>query len=156
MKILFVCLGNICRSPLAEGIMRDKISKAGLSGSIYVDSAGFEPFHQGDSADTRAIKVARDHGIDLSAHRARLFNYDDFKNFDLIYVMDRHNYRDVMNMAREDSDSQKVDYLLNAVNPGSNAAVPDPWYGNYQDFEHTYQLLDKATEGLLKALTKSV
>jgi protein-tyrosine phosphatase len=152
MKLLFVCLGNICRSPLAEGIMKHKLKKEGLSASVFVDSVGFEPFHQGDYPDARAIKVARNHGIDISDHKARLFEVSDFDDTDRIFVMDRSNYRDVMKMARNDKDKKKVDFLLNILNPGSDLPVPDPWYGNQQDFETTYQTLDQALTKLLESL----
>ena len=156
MKILFVCLGNICRSPLAEGILRDKINKAGLQDKVTVDSVGFEPFHQGDSPDNRAIRVAREHGIDIKDHRARLFTVEDFDQSDLIYVMDRNNYSDVLAMVRDQEDINKVDYIMNVLRPGSDAAVPDPWYGYQQDFERTYQLLDTATTALLDDLKESI
>lgn len=155
MKLLFVCLGNICRSPLAEGIMRQKLEQAGLNKKIMVDSVGFEPFHKGDPPDHRAIRVAKNHGIDISTHRARLFTEYDFEDFDKIYVMDSNNYHDVMSVVRNEEDKRKVDYLMNSIRPGSNAPIPDPWYGNQEDFEHTYRLLDKATDKILNDLLNS-
>jgi protein-tyrosine phosphatase len=146
MKILFVCLGNICRSPLARGIMADKIDKLGLDAET--DSAGFESFHRGEPADPRSIAVAAAHGIDLSHHVARMFTVKDFDHFDRIYVMDRNNFDDVMNLARDSEDEQKVDFILNLVHPGENRQVPDPWYGGRANFEKTYQLLDEACERL--------
>lgn len=150
MKILFVCLGNICRSPLAEGIFRDKVRKSGLSNQIEMDSVGFEPFHQGDPPDSRAQSVARSHGIDISAHRARLFTPQDFDHYDKIYVMDRYNYQDVMDVVRNDEDQKKVDFIMNLIYPGTNATVADPWYGGAEGFETTFKQLDEATQVLLE------
>ena len=146
MKILFVCLGNICRSPLAAGIMADKIKKYGIH--VEVDSAGFESFHRGDPADQRSIAVAKTHGIDLNGHTARMFTARDFDHYDRIYVMDRTNYNDVMGLARDSSDEQKVDYILNLVTPGENRQVPDPWYGGKEGFEKVYRMLDEACDQL--------
>jgi protein-tyrosine phosphatase len=146
MKILFVCLGNICRSPLAEGIMADKARKHHLN--VEVDSCGFETFHRGDPADPRSAAVAAAHGIDLSNHVARMFNVRDFDNFDLIYVMDRSNYQDVMGVARDRQDEEKVDFILNLLTPGENRPVPDPWYGGKEGFEKVFQMLDLACEAL--------
>ncbi len=139
-----VCLGNICRSPLAEGIMRAKTEKYKLS--LQVDSAGFEPFHTGDSPDFRAIKVANKHGIDISGIRSRLFRKTDFEVFDRIYVMDSGNYNDVQSAAANKTQMLKVDYILNAAYPGTNKPVPDPYYGGDDGFEKTFQMLDAAIE----------
>jgi protein-tyrosine phosphatase len=148
MKILFVCLGNICRSPLARGIMAHKADRLGLD--VETDSAGFESFHRGDPADPRSVAVAAAHGIDLSDHVARMFTVKDFESFDRIYVMDRNNYEDVINLARDNNDEQKVDFILNLVHPGENRQVPDPWYGGKDNFEKTYKLLDEACEQLAR------
>lgn len=150
MKILFVCLGNICRSPLAKGIMDDKIAKLGLDAET--DSAGFESFHRGDPADRRSIHVASIHGIDLSEHTARLFSARDFDHFDRIYVMDRNNYEDVLRLARNHQDKQKVDFILNLVTPGENHPVPDPWFGGKDHFEKTYRMLDHACDRLAQEI----
>ncbi|HRY32207.1 MAG TPA: low molecular weight protein-tyrosine-phosphatase [Bacteroidales bacterium] len=154
--MLFVCLGNICRSPMAEGLMRHKIMHAGLGRQVQVDSAGFESFHFGDPPDARAMAVCRQHGIDISSHRARPFRPEDFDVHEMIYVMDSNNYTDVIAVSRNQSDRAKVDFLMNAVNPGSKAAVPDPWYGGRQDFEKVYCLLDEATDCLLKLITRKL
>jgi protein-tyrosine phosphatase len=150
MKILFVCLGNICRSPLAKGILADKIK--GLHLDIEVDSCGFESFHRGDPADARSVAVAAAHGIDLSDHRARMFTARDFDQFDRIYVMDRSNYNDVMGVARDTADEQKVDFILNLSAPGENRPVPDPWYGGKENFEKVYRMLDEACDILVKEI----
>jgi protein-tyrosine phosphatase len=144
MKILMVCLGNICRSPMAEGIMQAKIEKYKLDAEV--DSAGFESFHTGDAPDFRAIRVMKQHGIDISGQRARLFRASDFDDFDRIYVMDSGNFNDVKSKAKDGNQMKKVDYILNISHPGSNKPVPDPYYGGEQGFERTYQLLDAATE----------
>jgi len=150
MKILMVCLGNICRSPMAEGIMQAKIKKYNLD--VQVDSAGFEPYHTGDAPDFRAVRVMKQHGIDITGQRSRLFRKSDFAVFDRIYVMDSGNYQDVKAAATNMDQIRKVDYLLNASYPGTNKAVPDPYYGGDQGFEKTYQLLDSAIEQITIAL----
>lgn len=150
MKILFVCLGNICRSPMAEGILLDRINKDGLQETWEADSAGFEPFHNGDAPDNRAIYTAGKKGVDLSSLRARLFHPDDFDRFDKIYVMDHKNYRDVIGRARNLDDQKKVDYILNIINPGKNQTVTDPWYGDIRDFEIVYNQLEKAIDLLVR------
>jgi protein-tyrosine phosphatase len=152
MQILFVYLGNICRSPLAEGILKDKLNKLKQGHRHHVDSVGFERFHRGDNPDPRSIQVARKYGIDISAHVARLFETTDFDRYDLIYVMDHSNYANVMEMARDDQDRQKVDFIMNLLQPGKNLPVPDPWYGGMKNFEEVYQLLDKATDKLSEIL----
>ena len=144
MKILMVCLGNICRSPLAEGIMQQKIDSFGIEAEV--DSAGFEAFHTGDAPDERAIKVARKNGIDISGYRARIFQPADFDRFDRIYVMDDKNFSDVMQVARNERDRLKVDFILNALYPGQNDVVPDPYYGKTSDFEAVFDLLNQATD----------
>lgn len=144
MKILMVCLGNICRSPMAEGIMQAKIEKYKLD--VEVDSAGFEPYHSGDAPDFRATRIMKQHGIDISGQRSRLFRAADFDVFDRIYVMDSGNFNDVKSMSENVNQMQKVDYILNISHKGSNKPVPDPYYGGEQGFEKTYQLLDSAIE----------
>lgn len=154
MKILFVCLGNICRSPMAEGIMLKKINDFNLEDKFEVDSAGFEPFHNGDPPDNRAIETAEKFGVDLKPLRARLFRSDDFDHFDMIYVMDHKNYRDVVGCARNKKDQLKIDYLMNVLEPGKNLTVPDPWNGDNRDFEKVFNILDKAVNKLLSIKPK--
>lgn len=150
MRILFVCLGNICRSPLAEGIFNHKANQLGLN--VEADSAGFERFHRGDPADSRSVNVARAHGIDLSGHIARMFTVRDFDQYDRIYVMDSTNYNDVMGVARDSNDESKVDYIMNLMYPGENRPVPDPWYGGKEGFEKVFQMLDQACDALIKEI----
>ncbi len=145
-----VCLGNICRSPLAEGILKHKAKKEKLN--IIVDSAGFEPYHVGDPPDIRSQKIAQAHGIDIAKQRARLFKYDDFKNFDKIYVMDENIYDLVMNMAKTNQDKNKVDFLLNLLVPNQNLSIPDPYYDNINGFENTYNLINKACDKLIEKI----
>ena len=124
--------------------MRSKIEKYNLQAEV--DSAGFESFHTGDAPDFRAVRVMKNHGIDISAQRSRLFKKSDFDLFDRIYVMDKVNYRDVKSIANQAFQMEKVDFILNILNPGKNDPVPDPYYGGDAGFERTYQLLDMATE----------
>jgi protein-tyrosine phosphatase len=149
-KILMVCLGNICRSPLAAGVLRKKLLEKGIDASV--DSAGFEPYHIGEEPDARTIEIAKKHNIDISSHSMRLFRVDDFDIYDRIFVMDQRNLRDVLYIARNDADRKKVDYLMNQVNPGKNQIVPDPYYGDIADFEKAYRLMDEACEKIADSL----
>lgn len=150
MKVLFVCTGNICRSPLAEGILREKFNSLGIHG--FVDSAGFEAFHIGDMPDERARKVAREHGFSISDHSARLFTVGDFDHFDRIYVMDSGHYQQVMRLTRTDDDRAKVDFVMNAVYPGKNIPVEDPYYNGYGAFEKVFLQLDSACEKIAESV----
>ncbi|WP_406684146.1 low molecular weight phosphotyrosine protein phosphatase [Seonamhaeicola sp. MEBiC1930] len=138
-KILMVCLGNICRSPLAEGILKSK-----LSSEFKVDSAGTANYHTGSQPDKRSIAVARKHGLDISNLRGRQFTIHDFDTFNFIYVMDESNYQNVINLARNQEDIDKVEMILNLVYPDKNYDVPDPYYGGNQGFENVYNMLDEA------------
>lgn len=148
IKVLFVCTGNICRSPLAEGILRKKFNEHGIQG--YTDSCGFESFHVGDSPDHRAQKVASKYGIDISGHRARLFSTHDFDRFDNIFVMDRTHFAQVLRQARNNDDREKVDYILNVAFPGRNEEVMDPWYHDIKAFESVYKQLENACSILVQ------
>jgi protein-tyrosine phosphatase len=150
MNILFVCTGNICRSPLAEGILRQKFEDFHISGEI--DSAGFEPFHRGDPADPRAIRVAREHGSDITGHRARLFSVEDFDRFDKIYVMDNYHYQNVRLLARNPEDTEKIEFVMNIVHPGQNRHVPDPYYESYETFRLVYLQLETVCSVLASSL----
>ena len=144
IKILFVCTGNICRSPLAEGILREKFRKNNVTAEV--DSCGFESFHVGDPPDSRAQEVARKRGIDLSTHRARLFTIDDFDKFDYIYVMDTSHFTKINRLARDESDMLNVDFMLNVLSPGKNFDVEDPWYHDIKAFEKVFLQLDEACD----------
>lgn len=145
-----VCLGNICRSPLAAGVLRKKLEEHGIT--ARVDSAGFEPYHIGEGPDSRAFEIAKKYGIDLSGHSMRLFRKEDFDIYDRIYVMDQRNLRDVLFLARTDADKNKVDYLMNALNPKKNQIVPDPSYGDTVDFENSFRLMNDACEKIAESL----
>jgi protein-tyrosine phosphatase len=150
MKILMVCLGNICRSPLADGLLRDKIQLNNLQ--IEVDSCGTSGHHLGEQPDERMMETALKYGCDLSKLRARQFIVNDFDQFDIIYVMDSSNYNNVIRLARSESDKQKVKIFLNELYPSKNMAVPDPYYGGEQGFEDVYELVAKATDIIIEKL----
>ena len=154
MKILFVCTGNICRSPLAEGILLDKLRKKNIPAEV--DSAGLESFHVGDPPDNRAGIVARKHGIDISGHRGRLFVSDDFDKFDKIFIMDSFHYAALSGMSRNDSDLKKIEYTMNAVEPGKNIPVEDPWYDGMNAFETVYEQLDLACEKIADWIKRQI
>jgi len=141
-KILMVCLGNICRSPLAEGILKSKLS----SNNFYVDSAGTANYHTGELPDIRSIQIAQKYHIDISDQRGRQFNVNDFDVFDHIYVMDRSNYHNVISQARNNNDKRKVKLILKELYPKENMDVPDPYYGGQDGFQNVFDLLDKACE----------
>jgi protein-tyrosine phosphatase len=153
-KILMVCLGNICRSPLAEGILRHQLNEAGMTG-IEIDSAGTSGWHTGEHPDRRSILNARSHGVDISKLVSRQFRHEDFDRFDRIYVMDASNYRDVISMARTELHRQKVEFLLNVKWPGKNMAVPDPYYGGEDGFENVFRLLEEACKAIVDELRNS-
>ena len=142
-----VCLGNICRSPLAEGILTHKVKENGLNWEI--DSAGTAAYHVGNLPDERSIEVANKYGIDLTNQRARQFKANDFKEFDVIYAMDTENYNNILNLAKYETEEQKVKLILNEIEPDSNSSVPDPYYGGEEGFENVYQMLDLACEEVL-------
>jgi protein-tyrosine phosphatase len=152
MKILMVCLGNICRSPLAEGILRVKAEKAGID--ITIDSAGTSNYHIGECPDKRTILNAQKHAIDVAKLKARQFSVNDFDEFDHIFVMDSSNYSDVISLARNNTDRKKVELILNRVYPGSDMSVPDPYFGGEQGFENVFILLDKACDVIVSSLKK--
>ena len=141
-----VCLGNICRSPMAEGILKSKID--GLA--IEVDSAGTGAYHVGDNPDYRAVVTARKYGVDISRLVARQFTVDDFDNFDVIYAMDRSNLQNILALARNENDKQKVKLFLDALLNDSESEVPDPYFGGDQGFEHVYNLIDAATDKIVE------
>lgn len=125
-----VCLGNICRSPLAEGILKSKLPKD----SFTVDSAGTANYHVGSKPDRRSVAVAKKNGLDISNLSGRQFEVSDFKKFDFIYVMDDSNYNNVCNLARTSEEKAKVKFILNEVYPDENYNVPDPYYGGDSGF----------------------
>lgn len=145
MRILVVCLGNICRSPLAEGLLKKKAPEG-----TEIDSAGTSGFHYQEPPDPRMIRTARKHDIDIRSLRSRKFEIEDFDRFDLIYAMDAENLSNLKKMARNQHDLAKLDLILNELHPGSNSEVPDPYFGGDEGFEHVFSLLDKATDVIIE------
>ena len=141
-----VCLGNICRSPLAEGILKLKVD----SQKYFIDSAGTGSYHIGSLPDSRSIAVARKNNLDITYQRCRQFGVSDFDEFDIIYVMDNSNKRDVLALARDDTDKAKVQMILNELFPNENVDVPDPYLGGDQGFEKVYELLEEACSAIAK------
>lgn len=148
VKILMVCLGNICRSPLAEGLLAAKLPKD----KFEVDSAGTGDWHVGSLPDERSIAVARKNGLDISCQRGRQFRVSDFDTFDHIYVMDSSNLRNVKALARTDADRAKVSLILDEIFPGENVDVPDPYFGLANGFDSVYKMLDEATANIARKL----
>ncbi len=142
VKVLMVCLGNICRSPLAEGILKSKVN----SSEIHIDSAGTGGWHIGELPDSRSIDIARTNGIDISDQACRKFIEEDFDVFDYIYVMDKSNLIDVLSMARNDNDKMKVKLILEEISPGRSMEVPDPYYEGGRGFEKVFEMLDAACD----------
>jgi protein-tyrosine-phosphatase len=149
-RILMVCLGNICRSPLAEGAMQAWIDKLGLRDRFQVDSAGTAGYHVGERPDPRSVQVAKAHGISLN-HAARQFSVEDFYAFDAVLVMDRSNYNDVLRLARHEGDRMKVS-LLASHEPSHGPSVLDPYYGELSGFEEVYQQVSACSQALLEKL----
>ncbi len=147
-----VCLGNICRSPLAEGILKSKV----FSFKTFVDSAGTGAYHIGKKPDPRSIAIAKLHSIDLTDQRARQFCVEDFDEFDLIYAMDTSNYQNILNLARSEEDKSKVKLILNEIFPGENLDVPDPYYGGDFGFKNVYKMLDEACDIIAEKLNPNV
>ena len=147
-KILMVCLGNICRSPLAEGILKSKVD----ANTVFVDSAGTAAYHVGNKADERSIDVAEKYGLNIKNQKARKFVVKDFDEFDVIYAMDESNYKNILLLARNVEDEQKVKMILNETHPNKNLSVPDPYYGGNQGFENVYKMLDEACNLIAKKL----
>jgi protein-tyrosine phosphatase len=141
-KILMVCLGNICRSPLAEGILASKLP----STKFTVDSAGTGDWHIGHAPDARSIAAAKNHNLDISNQKARQFTASDFETYDLIYVMDQSNYKNVLNLAENDEHKNKVQIILNELYPNENVDVPDPYFGMTNGFEIVYSMLDEVCD----------
>lgn len=148
VKILMVCLGNICRSPLAEGLLASKLPKE----SFIVDSAGTGNWHVGKQPDERSIAVAKKNNLNISNQRGRQFKSTDFDNFDHIYVMDNSNYNDVIKLAKDEEQKNKVQLILNELFPGENVDVPDPYYGLQNGFDAVFSMLDKSCEVIAEKL----
>lgn len=142
-----VCLGNICRSPLAEGILQHKIKEANLDWEV--DSAGTSNWHAGELPDSRSIEVAQRNGIDITNQRSRQFVKKDLEDFDLILAMDASNYNEILKLANTEEEKSKVKMILNFSFPGENRRVPDPYYGGPSGFDDVFDLLDNVCNTLI-------
>ena len=147
MKILMVCLGNICRSPLAEGVLQHKARQAGLDWTV--DSAGTNGYHLGEAPHHLSQKVARLNGIDICEQRARRFVKEDFDRYDIIYAMADDVLDDMRRIARDRYDEQKARLFLEELYPGEHRDVPDPWYGTEPGYHEVYTLIDKACDKII-------
>lgn len=143
-----VCLGNICRSPLAEGILKSKVNSL----LAEVDSAGTGAYHVGELPDKRSIEIAKTYGLDITNQKARKFTVDDFDNFDIIYAMDTSNFENILKLARNEIDKLKVKLILNEIFPNEDLDVPDPYYGGKFGFKNVYKMLDEACTKISKDL----
>ncbi len=148
MKVLMVCLGNICRSPLAEGILQQQADRAGLN--WVVESAGTNSYHIGEAPHPLSQKVALLHGIDISAQRARRFTPGDLQSFDRIYALANDVWADIRKIAGNEYDGSKVDLLLNEIFPGKNMDVPDPWYGAEPGYHEAFELIEQACHKIIQ------
>ena len=147
MRVLMVCLGNICRSPMAEGVLRTVAEKRAIS--IEVDSAGTAGYHVGEAPDPRAVRCMKEYGIDISSLRGRQFSRADFDRFDHILVMDQSNLNNVLALAENEEHRKKVSLFLEYAPDSALKEVPDPWYGDMRDFHAVYDMLCHAAEGFL-------
>ena len=148
MKILMVCLGNICRSPLAEGILQHKAREAGLNWEV--DSAGTNSYHTGEAPHHLSQKVASLNGIDICEQRARRFVKEDFKKFDIIYAMADDVLDDMKGIAKDHFNPAKAKLFLDEIYPGKNMSVPDPWYGPEPGYHEVYNLIDQVCEKIIE------
>ena len=146
-KILMVCLGNICRSPLAEGLLQSK-----LPNRFKVDSAGTGDWHIGSPPDKRSVEIAKLNQLDISNQRGRQFKISDFGEYDYIYAMDSSNFKDIVALAPNDRAKSKVSLILNELFPGENMDVPDPYFGMHNGFEQVYSMLNQTCDIIAKNL----
>lgn len=147
-KVLMVCLGNICRSPLAEGILKNKVDTS----MVFVDSAGTGGYHIGNPPDSRSIAVAKKYGIDISNQICRKLTMADLEEFDVIYAMDKSNYGNIIGLSKNKEQARKVKLLLSEVKTG-DVEVPDPYYDSVDGFEKVFQMIDEACEEIAKELS---
>ncbi len=145
MNVLMVCLGNICRSPLAHGILESKAPE-----DWYIDSAGTSGWHEGERPDTRSIITAKGRGLNIDQQRSRPFLAEDFERFDVIFAMDSSNYTNITRLAPDEASKAKVRLIMNEAYPGENRQVPDPYTGGQRGFEDVYDMLDLAIEKFLE------
>lgn len=150
LRILMVCLGNICRSPMADGLLRKKVKELGLN--IFVDSAGTANYHVGSSPDQRMIDTAKSRGTDINQLKARQFTAQDFIDFDVIYVMDQSNLTNVKALCSDNHNMEKVKLIRNEIASTQGMHVPDPYYGTMKDFMDVYDLLDEVTDAIIQKI----
>jgi protein-tyrosine phosphatase len=153
MKILMVCLGNICRSPLAEGILQEKAFKAGLSWSV--ESAGTNGYHNGEAPHRLSQKVAKLNGVDISNQRSRKLQAQDFEVYDIIYAMAADVVVDIKRIAGKKYNAAKVELLMNELHPGKNMDLPDPWYGTEPGYHDVYKMIADACDAIIEKATVS-
>lgn len=146
MRILMVCLGNICRSPLAEGILKQKIKQSQLNWEV--DSAGTSGWHSGELPDKRSIQIATKHGIDITEQKSRKVRSIDYEYFDIIFAMDTQNHKDLLSLAKEE-EASKIRLILNEIYPGEDQSVPDPYWDD-NGFEKVYRMLDEACNVIIE------
>lgn len=154
-SVLFVCTGNICRSPTAEGVFRHHVTRAGWQDKFLIDSAGTGGWHIGDAPDPRSIATAIGRGVDISAQRARQLHVDDFEKFQYLIALDETHYNHMIKMKPAGSAGQ-VSLLMHHQNPRQHNDVPDPYYGGQKDFDLAYDMISAGSEGLLAALSKEL
>lgn len=154
-KLVFVCLGNICRSPTAEGLFINKVKEAGLESYFYIDSAGTAAYHIGEPANSKSQATANSHGVFLPS-KARRFEYADFEEFDLILAMDSSNLSNINQLDRKGRFSSKVKLMREFDSNPEDKEVPDPYYGGQQGFENVYQILDRSCEALFNELKAQI
>lgn len=154
-KVCFVCLGNICRSPTAEGIFLHKVKEAGLESYFYIDSAGTAAYHVGEPANSKSQATANKHGVHLPS-KARKFDYSDFEEFDLILAMDSSNLLSLEEMDHKHRYTDKIRLMREFDPTPDDGEVPDPYYGGMQGFENVFQILDRSCENLLSILAELI
>lgn len=152
LKILMVCLGNICRSPIAHGLLQHKADLLGLTWEV--DSAGTSNWHEGELPNENSVRVMNQHGIDITYQRSRPLTLDDLERFDIIYVMDADNYKEVSDRAISEQQILKLRYIMNEVTPGQNNPVPDPWGLSEKHYQHVYNMLNTATDKIIERYTQ--
>ncbi|MFD2531325.1 low molecular weight protein-tyrosine-phosphatase [Gracilimonas halophila] len=154
-KLVFVCLGNICRSPTAEGLFIHKVNQKGLDNYFYIDSAGTAAYHVGESANSKSQATANKHGVHLPS-KARKFEYADLEEFDLILAMDSENLSNIKELDRKNKFSEKIKMMREFDPEPGNGEVPDPYYGGQEGFENVFRVLDRSTQALLNELNSFI
>lgn len=154
-KIVFVCLGNICRSPTAEGVFQHLVNERGLQSYFYVDSAGTSAYHIGEAANSKSRMTAREHGIELRS-RARRFEQDDLNEFDLVVAMDRENLKNIRALEGESPFSARIIMMRDYDPEPDDGEVPDPYYGGMDGFERVFQIVKRSCENLLDELETQI